>query len=56
MGTVDTESNVYVADSDNSRIRQITPDGTVSTLAEGGLFGSFADGPVPTPGLIGLQE
>jgi sugar lactone lactonase YvrE len=32
---VDRVGNVYVADSDNSAIRKILPDGTVSTLATG---------------------
>jgi sugar lactone lactonase YvrE len=32
---VDRAGNVYVADSDNSTIRKILPDGTVSTLATG---------------------
>lgn len=39
---VDEGGNVYVADSDNSRIRKLTPDGKVNTLA--GKRRGFADG------------
>lgn len=40
---VDTQGTIYVADAKNHRIRKITPNGIVSTLA-GGSVGGFADG------------
>ncbi|MGB4776045.1 MAG: NHL repeat-containing protein [Daejeonella sp.] len=40
---VDLEGNVYVADSENHRIRKISPSGKVETLAGNGNY-TFADG------------
>jgi hypothetical protein len=41
---VDGTGNVYIADQQNEKIRELTTDGMVSTIAGDGQYG-FADGP-----------
>lgn len=43
-GGVDAAGNVYILDTGDYRIRKISPQGTVSTVAGTGVFG-FSDGP-----------
>jgi sugar lactone lactonase YvrE len=40
------DGNLYVADTGNSRVRMVTPDGTVSTVAGGGTQADYKDGNV----------
>ena len=41
---VDSESNLYIADTNNNVIRQVTPDGIVTTVAGNGSLGYSGDG------------
>jgi uncharacterized protein (TIGR03437 family) len=41
---VDASGNVYIADTDNSRIRRVSPTGMITTIAGNGLAGDCCDG------------
>src|SRR5664280_1427603 len=41
---VDVAGNLYVADHNNSRVRRVAPDGTVTTVAGNGTAGFCGDG------------
>ncbi|MBI3784837.1 MAG: hypothetical protein HY270_15695 [Deltaproteobacteria bacterium] len=44
----DTVGNVYIADSDNNRVRRINTNGTITTYAGTGVAGSSGDGGIAT--------
>ena len=41
---VDGSGNVYIADTGNFRVRKVTPDGKIRTIAGNGRYGSTGDG------------
>ena len=41
---VDLAGNLYIADNGNNRIRKVTPDGAISTVAGNGALGFSGDG------------
>jgi uncharacterized protein (TIGR03437 family) len=42
--TVDSAGNLFIADAVNSRIRKVTPEGTIGTVAGNGTLGFTGDG------------
>jgi len=41
---VDTDGNVFIADTDNNRVRKVAPNGTITTVAGGGVGQFCGDG------------
>ena len=53
---VDGQGNVYISDFFNSRVRKVTPGGTITAFAGTGLQGSSGDGgPATSARLLGPQ-
>jgi uncharacterized protein (TIGR03437 family) len=51
---VDARGNLYIADSFNFRVRKVTPDGKISTVAGNGRLGNFGDGGPATQANLGI--
>lgn len=41
---VDASGNVYIADTRNARVRKVSPEGTITTIAGSGKMGPLGDG------------
>jgi uncharacterized protein (TIGR03437 family) len=41
---MDSSGNLYIADRDNNRMRRVSPDGTITTVAGTGVSGNLGDG------------
>jgi hypothetical protein len=51
---VDTAGNLFIADVDNARIRRVTPDGRIGTVAGTGIDGFGGDGGPATSAQLSL--
>ncbi len=54
--TVDLQGNVYIPDSGNSRVRKVSPDGTITTVAGNGADGYAGDGGLATDATLNYPE
>ncbi len=52
----DAAGNVYIADTEDSRVRKIAPNGVITTVAGNGFSGYTGDGGPATSAQIGLPE
>jgi len=53
---VDAAGNLYIADHSNSRIRMVSPSGTISTIAGNGKFGYTGDGGPATSAALNFPD
>ena len=53
---VDAAGNLYIADTSNYRVRKVTPDGTITTVAGNGTEGYSGDGGPATSAGLGMPQ
>jgi len=49
---LDAAGNIFIADTFNNRIRVVTPDGKIATVAGSGAFGDWGDGGPATDAML----
>jgi uncharacterized protein (TIGR03437 family) len=54
--TTDSQGNYYIADSQNYRVREVSPSGVINTVAGTGTFGYSGDGNPATSANLSLVE
>jgi trimeric autotransporter adhesin len=53
---VDSSGNLYIADTNNDRVRKVTPDGIINTIAGNGSQGFSGDGSSTTAAMMRLPS
>jgi len=53
---VDSDGNLYIADSNNNRIRRVSPDGIIRTIVGTGVSGFLGDGGLATQARMSASE
>jgi uncharacterized protein (TIGR03437 family) len=53
---LDSKGYLYICDTDNSKIRKIAPDGTITTIAGLGFAGYYGDGGFATNALLSFPR
>jgi len=53
---VDSKGNLYIADGRNYRVRKVTPEGIISTLAGTGVYGYSGDGGRAAAAQLGMVQ
>ncbi len=54
--TLDMAGNLFIADTNNNRIRKVTPDGIISTVAGNGVSGYGGDGGLATSAQLSVPR
>ena len=53
---VDASDNLFIADAENNRIRKVSPNGIITTVAGNGAQGDFGDGGTATSASLNLPH